>query len=196
MVVGIPLGYGHSVARGILSATNRSLSMNNTDYEGLIQTDAAINPGNSGGPLVDLAGKLVGGRLRQNGLHAPSGAHPGIRFAIPARTVAEKVEQFKRDAQNGPTSKSNGGGSHPGHPAQLGLTLQALTADLSEAFGFPPGLAFSSPTWNREARRRGADSNGGSARIGWAATKSTVRRRWNRSCPRPNAARRWIAMRG
>src|SRR5262249_11722883 len=59
LVLGNPLGYNGSVARGILSAKNRTVSINETEYKNLIQTDAAINPGNSGGPLVDLGGKLV-----------------------------------------------------------------------------------------------------------------------------------------
>ena len=51
------LGYGSSVSRGILSATNRTITINEQEYKDLLQTDAAINPGNSGGPLIDLQGK-------------------------------------------------------------------------------------------------------------------------------------------
>ena len=60
LVLGNPLGYGSSVARGILSAKNRSVTVDQVDYRNLVQTDAAINPGNSGGPVVDISGKLVG----------------------------------------------------------------------------------------------------------------------------------------
>ena len=137
LVVGNPLGYGHSVARGILSATNRSLSLNNNEYEGLLQTDAAINPGNSGGPLIDLSGKLVGVASAKMA-YTPQGVPTqGIGFAIPARTVAEKIEQFKRDVQNG--SKSNGSDLTQMSRHRLGVTLQALTPDLSEALGVPSG---------------------------------------------------------
>lgn len=139
LVVGNPLGYGHSVARGILSATNRSLSINHNEYEGLLQTDAAINPGNSGGPLIDLAGKLVGVASAKLA-YTPQGVPTqGIGFAIPARTVAEKIEQFKRDAQNGPASKSSGSDLTQASRRRLGVTLQALTPDLSEALGVPSG---------------------------------------------------------
>src|SRR5688572_518175 len=48
LVLGNPVGYGSSVARGILSAKNRTVEINNSEFKGLLQTDAAINPGNSG----------------------------------------------------------------------------------------------------------------------------------------------------
>jgi S1-C subfamily serine protease len=137
LVVGNPLGYGHSVARGILSATNRSLAINNNEYEGLLQTDAAINPGNSGGPLIDLAGKLVGVASAKMA-YTPQGVPTqGIGFAIPAKTVAEKIEQFKRDAQSG--AKPGGTELTQASRRRLGVTLQALTPDLSEALGVPSG---------------------------------------------------------
>jgi len=139
LVVGNPLGYGHSVARGILSATNRSLAINDNAYEGLLQTDAAINPGNSGGPLIDLAGKLVGvasAKLAYTNTPNPIPTQ-GIGFAIPAKTVAEKIEQLKRDAQSG--VKPGGTELTQASRRRLGVTLQALTPDLSEALGVPSG---------------------------------------------------------
>ncbi len=90
VVVGAPLGLSNSVTDGIVSALNRSISIQSsavpddgTDSgesdspfqfdlpEGttaatgtisvpVIQTDASINPGNSGGALVDENGSLVG----------------------------------------------------------------------------------------------------------------------------------------
>jgi len=135
LVVGNPLGYGHSVARGILSATNRSLSVDNSEYAGMLQTDAAINPGNSGGPLVDLSGKLIGVASAKMA-YSPQGVPTqGIGFAIPARTVAEKVEQFKKDAQNPPKPSDLTKATQQ----RLGISLQALTADLSNALGVPEG---------------------------------------------------------
>jgi len=54
------LGSEPTVTRGIVSATDRDLSAEGVELQGLIQTDAAINPGNSGGPLVNAAGQVVG----------------------------------------------------------------------------------------------------------------------------------------
>jgi serine protease Do len=54
------LGGAPSVTRGIISATNRSLSTPTESLDHLIQTDAAINHGNSGGPLINAKGEVVG----------------------------------------------------------------------------------------------------------------------------------------
>ena len=135
LVVGNPLGYGHSVARGILSATNRTLAVENNEYAGLLQTDAAINPGNSGGPIIDISGKLVGVASAKMA-YTPQGVPTqGIGVAIPARTVAEKIEQFKRDAQN-PVKPSD---AAQATRQRLGISLQELTSALSDALGIPDG---------------------------------------------------------
>src|ERR1044071_3878908 len=57
LVVGNAAGYGSSISRGILSGTKRDITIDETDYKDLLQTDAAINPGNSGGPVVDQIGR-------------------------------------------------------------------------------------------------------------------------------------------
>src|SRR6266478_7592003 len=60
IVVGNAVGYGSSIIRGVLSAAKRNITVDDTEYKDLVQTDAAINPGNSGGPVIDLSGRLVG----------------------------------------------------------------------------------------------------------------------------------------
>ena len=82
IVVGNPLGYGHTVTTGIVSALNRELYFSeNVVYRGLIQTDAPINPGNSGGPLLNVLGELIGINT------AIRGDAQNIGFAIPVDHV-------------------------------------------------------------------------------------------------------------
>ena len=137
LVLGNPLGYGSSVSRGILSAKNRTVAVNEVEYKDLIQTDAAINPGNSGGPLVDLAGKLVGVSSVKMAFTPQGVPTQGLGFAIPAATVRDRVAEFKRAATKAKTAKK---------PAvetlarkYFGLQLQDLTPALRETFGFEPG---------------------------------------------------------
>ncbi|MGB1139607.1 MAG: S1C family serine protease, partial [Halioglobus sp.] len=59
LAIGNPLGFGHSVTQGIVSALGRYGLQQNT-YEDYIQTDATIHLGNSGGALVNANGELLG----------------------------------------------------------------------------------------------------------------------------------------
>ena len=59
LAIGNPLGFGHSVTQGIVSALGRYGLQPNT-YEDYIQTDASIHLGNSGGALIDTRGRLLG----------------------------------------------------------------------------------------------------------------------------------------
>jgi S1-C subfamily serine protease len=62
IAVGNALGLegGPSVTVGIVSNLERSLTLGESRFYDIIQTDAAINPGNSGGPLVNLRGEVIG----------------------------------------------------------------------------------------------------------------------------------------
>ncbi|MGB8167653.1 MAG: trypsin-like peptidase domain-containing protein [Chthoniobacteraceae bacterium] len=137
LVLGNPLGYGSSVARGILSAKNRTVAVDEIEHKGLIQTDAAINPGNSGGPVVDLAGKLVGVSSVKMAFTPQGVPTQGLGFAIPGELVRAKVEEFKKVAAN----EKKGKQTSPVSLARkyFGLQLQDLTADLSETLGYEPG---------------------------------------------------------
>ncbi len=95
LAIGNPLGLGHTVTQGIVSATGRG-QLGVSTFENFIQTDAAINLGNSGGALVDATGKLVGLNSviagRQAGIE-------GIGFAIPVDLVRGVVNAILRDGK-------------------------------------------------------------------------------------------------
>jgi serine protease Do len=137
MALGNPLGYGVSVSRGILSALNRTITVDNNEYRNLIQTDAAINPGNSGGPLIDISGRLVGVSSVKMA-YTPQGLPTqGLGFGIPAAVVRDKVTEFQRAARN----PEAGVASRSGSRAQrfFGLQVQDLTRELMDAFGYERG---------------------------------------------------------
>lgn len=134
LVLGNPLGYGSSAARGILSARNRAVTVGENDYKGLIQTDAAINPGNSGGPVVDLNSKLVGVSSVKMAFTPQGVPTQGIGFAIPAEAVREKVREFTKTAATKKAPRPTGSQTLAGK--YFGLTLQDLTLELAESLGF------------------------------------------------------------
>lgn len=107
MTAGSPFGLQQSVATGIISATSRTVTIDNSQgssgysnssndvsvYSNMIQTDAAINPGNSGGALVDQNGKLIGINAV---IESYSGNYSGVGFAIPvnyAMNIAQQIIQ-------------------------------------------------------------------------------------------------------
>jgi S1-C subfamily serine protease len=142
LVVGNAAGYGSSISRGILSGTKRDITIDETDYKDLLQTDAAINPGNSGGPLIDLSGRLVGVSSAKMAFTPQGVPTQGLGFAIPAETVRTSVAQFKEVAQNKPPPKEKPAESEvTGSQAQrlFGLQLQDLTPDLTDALGYVQG---------------------------------------------------------
>jgi S1-C subfamily serine protease len=138
LAVGNPLGYGLSVSRGIVSALKRAVTVEEVEYEDLIQTDAAINPGNSGGPLIDIGGKLVGVNSVKMSFTPQGVPTQGIGFAIPGYEVRDSVRAFLKQARNLGGMKFAGTDTSSARKL-FGLELQDLTADLSDAMGVPGG---------------------------------------------------------
>jgi len=81
LAIGSPLGLEGSVTEGIISAKDRTITVQNSTMSGLLQTDAPINPGNSGGALVNTNGEVVGinSSIATDG---SSEGNIGIGFAI------------------------------------------------------------------------------------------------------------------
>jgi serine protease Do/serine protease DegQ len=117
VAIGNPFGLGQTVTYGIVSALGRT-GLGIEGYENFIQTDASINPGNSGGPLVNMRGELVG---VNTAIVGPAGGNIGIGFAIPSNMASAIMQHL---AEYGEVRRG-----------QLGVVLQDLTPDLSEAFG-------------------------------------------------------------
>ncbi|WP_158801516.1 trypsin-like peptidase domain-containing protein [Acidisoma sp. L85] len=114
--MGNPLGLGPSANAGIISALGR-----NTDaspYDQLIRIEAPMNSGDSGGPLFDQDGRVIG---VMTAISLPPVGPSGVGFAVPSeiiRPIASEIEAV-------------------GHVVRgyIGVSLQALTPGLSEAFG-------------------------------------------------------------
>jgi serine protease Do len=116
LAIGNPFGLGHTVTAGIVSAKGRDLGAG--AYDDFIQTDAPINPGNSGGPLFDTAGNVVG----INTAIIPGGGG-GIGFAIPVNLAKPVLAQLRANKKV--------------MRAQLGISIQTITADLAESLDLP-----------------------------------------------------------
>jgi Do/DeqQ family serine protease len=118
LAVGNPLNVGQTVTMGIISAKGRSTSVGDGSYEDFLQTDAPINHGNSGGALVNMKGELVGINSQ---ILSESGGNIGIGFAIPANMARHVMDDLRT---KGKVTR-----------AQLGVTVQAVTADMASSLG-------------------------------------------------------------
>lgn len=142
LVVGNALGYSSSISRGVLSGQKREITIGETEYKNLLQTDAAINPGNSGGPLIDLSARLVGVSSAKMAFTDQGVPTQGLGFAIPAESVRESVEQFKKIAANQPVPKAldaDEAQATSNAERLFGLQLQNLTRELTDALGLAAG---------------------------------------------------------
>ena len=89
LAMGNPLGLGHTVTAGIVSAKGRVLGHHLFGDRAFLQTDAAINQGNSGGPLFNLNGEVVGINTM-----IIAGANT-VGFAIPIDEVEKVIDDLR-----------------------------------------------------------------------------------------------------
>ena len=117
VAIGNPFGLEATLTVGIVSAKGRQ-DVGVASYEDFIQTDAAINPGNSGGPLFNLQGQVIG---VNTAIFSRSGGYMGIGLSIPSKMAQHVIDQL-----------IDGGNVKR---AYLGIVLQPVDKDLSEALG-------------------------------------------------------------
>ena len=79
---------GPTASLGIVSAVDRTITVEGNTYTHLIQTDAAINSGDSGGPLVEADGRVVGINT------AAASSAESIGFAIAIDDAAPILRQL------------------------------------------------------------------------------------------------------
>jgi serine protease Do len=142
IVVGNAVGYGSSISRGVLSAVKRNITVDDTEYKDLVQTDAAINPGNSGGPVIDLSGRLVGISSAKMAFTPQGVPTQGLGFAIPAEVVRDGVNRFRKIAQKRAGAKNEAANletSASNAERLFGMQLQNLSQELSDALGYARG---------------------------------------------------------
>jgi serine protease Do len=137
LAIGNPFGVGLTVTHGIVSALGRG-GLGIETYEDFIQTDAPINPGNSGGALVDSEGRLIG---INTAILSRTGASNGIGFAIPINLARSIMAQLVA------TGKVERG--------FLGVTTQALDAELGSQFGTDHGALISEISPGSAAEKAG-----------------------------------------
>jgi serine protease Do len=96
LAIGSPLGFEATVTAGIISAKERNIPGDASQFQHFLQTDAAINPGNSGGPLLDMRGEVIG---INTAIASRSGGYQGIGFALPINMAANVYNQIIKNGK-------------------------------------------------------------------------------------------------
>ena len=128
VAIGNALGYGQSVTSGWVSALNRSISTEDGEASGLIQTDAAINPGNSGGALLNMKGEVIG----INAAKYADSQVEGMGYAIPI----SKAEPILEELMNRETRDKVEDSSKVGY---MGVKAADLTTEAIQMYNMPAG---------------------------------------------------------
>ncbi|MEK6275242.1 MAG: trypsin-like peptidase domain-containing protein [Actinomycetota bacterium] len=119
--MGSPFGNEDSIAVGVVSAIQRSISSLTSFYRVVdaIQTDAPITHGNSGGPLFDARGRVIGINAQ---IRSDSGTAEGVGFAIPINAAKRSMQQLVTIGRV--------------VYAYLGVTTESLTPTLARHLGY------------------------------------------------------------
>ncbi|MCF6439114.1 trypsin-like peptidase domain-containing protein [Pseudoalteromonas luteoviolacea] len=97
LAIGNPLNLGQTITQGIISATGKQ-ALTESQYNSLLQTDAAVNVGNSGGALVNSNGTLVGITSAQFTSRYNIDIE-GISFAVPYRLAKDVMTKIIEDGR-------------------------------------------------------------------------------------------------
>lgn len=143
VAIGNALGEGQSVTNGIISATNRSITVNNVTFSGLLMTNAAINSGNSGGALLNAEGKVIA----INFAKTSSDGVEGMAYSIPVSNVMDIIDSLMSRETRTKVSSSE--------TAYLGISGVDITSTMSSSYGYPQGVLIRSVENNSAAAQAG-----------------------------------------
>mgnify|MGYP002579242212 CR=1 FL=1 len=128
VAIGNALGEGQSVTTGIISAKDRSITVNNVTFTGLLMTDAAINSGNSGGALLNANGEVIG----INSAKINSSAVEGMGFAIPISDASDVIQNLMNKETRSKVSDEERG--------YLGIKGYDVSEEGAQMYNMPTGV--------------------------------------------------------
>ncbi len=147
IAVGNSMGYGISVTTGCISAIDKTVTVESTEYNNLIQTDAAINPGNSGGALFNAQGEVIG----INSVKMSTTGVEGMGYAISISSVKDIINELSTTDSRKQLDDDERG--------YLGITGVSITSQISQTYGYPVGVAIRNITKNGAADKAGLIKN-------------------------------------
>lgn len=128
IAIGNALGEGQSSTVGWISALDRTITIDGTEYDHLIMTDAAINHGNSGGALLNVNGQLIGITSAKNA----SAEVEGMGYAIPISSVEDIINNLMNKEVRDKVPEDKVG--------YLGIAGLDITKSITANYGWPQGV--------------------------------------------------------
>lgn len=127
IAIGNALGYGQSVTTGVISALDRTITVDNNERT-VLQTDAAINPGNSGGALLNMKGEVIGINVAKS----VENYSEGMGYTIPISLVKDLIDDMMSKEVKDKVSEEEKG--------YLNIRGKDVTQELSEMYDIPEGI--------------------------------------------------------
>ncbi len=146
VAIGNALGEGQSVTTGIISAKDRSITVNNVTFTGLLMTDAAINSGNSGGALLNSEGKVIA----INFAKTSSDGVEGMAYSIPVSNVKDIIDSLMTKQTRSKVSSDKA--------AYLGIAAVDITSNYASYYGYPVGILIRTVADNSAAANAGLET--------------------------------------
>lgn len=143
VAIGNALGEGQSVTNGIISAMNRSITVNNVTFDGLFMTNAAINSGNSGGALLNADGRVIGinfAKTSEDGVE-------GMAYSIPVSNVKDLINSLMNRETRTKVADSEA--------SYLGISGVDITSTISQYYKYPQGVQIRSVASGSAAEKAG-----------------------------------------
>lgn len=146
VAIGNALGEGQSVTTGIISAKDRSITVNNVTFTGLLMTDAAINSGNSGGALLNSEGKVIA----INFAKTSSDGVEGMAYSIPVSNVKDIIDSLMTKQTRNKVSSDKA--------AYLGIAAVDITSNYASYYGYPVGILIRTVADDSAADKEGLET--------------------------------------
>lgn len=143
VAIGNALGEGQSVTNGIISAMNRSITVNNVTFDDLFMTNAAINSGNSGGALLNADGRVIGinfAKTSEDGVE-------GMAYSIPVSNVKDLINSLMNRETRTKVADSEA--------SYLGISGVDITSTISQYYKYPQGVQIRSVASGSAAEKAG-----------------------------------------
>lgn len=123
VAIGNPLGeLTFSITKGIVSAVDRNIQIDNFNAISMFQVDCAVNQGNSGGPIFNMYGEVVG---IVSAKYA-SETIEGLGFSIPIDDVVSILPDL---VEHGKVMNKS----------YMGISVADLTEDMITLYNMVPG---------------------------------------------------------